>query len=60
MIACVGIIPLAFICGSIRGIPFYWQLIDCSFGVFGIIPLLLLNKYIKQLQSTAGIPDFRY
>ncbi|MCD8176049.1 MAG: hypothetical protein LUE98_00905 [Tannerellaceae bacterium] len=60
MIACVGIIPLAFICGSIRGIPFYWQLIDCSFGVFGIIPLLLLNKYIKQLQSAAGIPDFRY
>ena len=28
MIACVGVIPLAFICGPIREIPFYHQLID--------------------------------
>ncbi|MEM7011391.1 MAG: hypothetical protein AAF585_07900 [Verrucomicrobiota bacterium] len=42
MAACVLIFPLAMICGPIRGIPFYWQLIDCSFGivagvVFGIM-----------------------
>ncbi|MDR1493168.1 MAG: hypothetical protein LBT05_10655 [Planctomycetaceae bacterium] len=41
MIACIGILPLSFICGLIRGIPFGWQLIDCSFDVFGIIPLAL-------------------
>jgi hypothetical protein len=40
IIACVGVIPLAIICGEIRGIPFYWRMIDCSFGVFGLIPLL--------------------
>lgn len=39
MAACLLVIPLALICGPIRGIPFYWRLIDCSFGVFGLIPL---------------------
>ncbi|TBO56284.1 hypothetical protein EYS09_28780 [Streptomyces kasugaensis] len=51
MIACAGIIPLALICGSIRGIPFYWQLVDMSFGVFGVIPLLLVRRMIKRLEA---------
>jgi hypothetical protein len=51
MIACVLIVPLALICGSLRGIPFYWQLIDCSFGIVGIIPLWLCWKYIKELET---------
>jgi hypothetical protein len=38
LIACVGVIPLALIAGPIRGIPFGWRLIDCSFGVCGAIP----------------------
>ncbi len=46
MIACVLVIPLALICGSIRGIPLYWRLIDCSFGVLGLIPLVLARKMI--------------
>jgi len=50
MIACVAILPLAFIAGPIRQIPFFWRLIDCSFGVFGIIPLLLANSYTKRLR----------
>ena len=37
--ACILVIPLALVCGAIRGIPFYWRLIDCSFGVLGIFPL---------------------
>ncbi len=52
MIACVMIFPLAFIAGAIRHIPFYWQLIDCSFGVLGIIPLYITYKLIKQLEKT--------
>jgi hypothetical protein len=24
--------------------------LDCSFGIFGLIPLLLIKKYIKQLE----------
>jgi hypothetical protein len=43
MIACILIIPLALICGPIRGIPFFWQLIDCSFGIFGLIPLAIVR-----------------
>jgi hypothetical protein len=51
MIACVLIIPLALICGAIRTIPFWWQMIDCSFGVFSILPLLYLHKLIKKLEG---------
>ena len=34
-----------------RGIPFFWQVLDCSFGILGLIPLLLIKKYIKQLEK---------
>ena len=50
MIACILVIPFALIFGQVRGIPFFWRLIDCSFGVFGIIPLWLCRRYIKQIQ----------
>ena len=51
MIACILIIPLALICGPIRQIPFYWQLIDCSFGVIGIIPLYKCYQLIRRLEN---------
>jgi hypothetical protein len=51
MIACAGIIPLALICGPIRGIPFWWSVIDMSFGVFGVIPLYLVRRRIKRLEA---------
>lgn len=50
-IACFLIFPLAFICGSIRGIPFWWQLIDCSFGVGGLILLTCVYRNIQKLES---------
>lgn len=52
MIACLGVIPLALIAGAIRGIPLGWQLIDMSFGVFGIIPLLIVYRLIKRLEAS--------
>ncbi|MEU9864785.1 hypothetical protein AB0D99_28300 [Streptomyces sp. NPDC047971] len=54
MIACAGIIPLALICGPIRGIPFWWSVIDMSFGVFGVIPLLVVRRMIKRLEALTG------
>jgi hypothetical protein len=48
MIACVMVVPLALICGPIRGIPLGWRLIDCSFGVFGFIPLAIVWKLIRS------------
>ena len=59
MIACVGVIPLALIAGSVREIPLGWQLIDMSFGVIGIIPLLIVYRLIRRLeaqQSAAELP----
>ncbi|MEV6616212.1 hypothetical protein AB0N31_20580 [Streptomyces sp. NPDC051051] len=51
MIACAGIIPLALICGPIRGIPFWWSVLDMSFGVFGVIPLYVVRRKIKRLEA---------
>jgi hypothetical protein len=50
MLACIAIFPLAFIAGPIRGIPFYWRCIDCSFGIIGIIPLWIVRRWIKKLE----------
>lgn len=51
MIACIGIFPLAMIAGPVRGIPLYWRFIDCSFGIIGIIPLLIVRRRIIALQK---------
>lgn len=50
MISCCMIFPLALICGEIRGIPFYWRLIDCSFGAFGLLPLLYVRRELNRVQ----------
>lgn len=50
LICCAAIWPLALVCGSLRGIPFYWRLIDCSFGVVGAIPLWWCRKWIVALE----------
>lgn len=51
MIACVLVVPMALIFGPIRGIPLFWRLIDCSFGVFGMIPLWAIRKAILRLSE---------
>jgi hypothetical protein len=51
LIACAGVIPLALIAGHVRGIPIPWRLIDCSFGVFGAIPLLRCRQLISVLEQ---------
>jgi hypothetical protein len=38
--------------GAVRGIPIGWRLIDCSFGILGIIPLWLCHREIKQIITT--------
>ncbi|MBS7563214.1 hypothetical protein KHS38_02250 [Mucilaginibacter sp. Bleaf8] len=50
MIASVLIFPLAFIVGPIRNIPFYWRLVDCSFGALCMIPLYLSYRDTKKLE----------
>jgi len=51
MISCIGVLPLAFIAGTARGIPIYHILIDCSFGILGLIPLRIMQMKINRLKQ---------
>jgi hypothetical protein len=50
MIACLLTIPFALIVGQFRGIPIVWRLIDCSFGIIGLVPLAYCLGKINQLE----------
>lgn len=49
MLACVLIIPWTLLFGAMRDIPFFWQLIDMSFGILGIVPLWMARRHILRL-----------
>ncbi len=51
LIACAGVIPLALIAGPVRGIPLYWRLGDCSFGVIGAIPLMIALQTVRRIEA---------
>ncbi|MSU57551.1 MAG: hypothetical protein EXS35_05130 [Pedosphaera sp.] len=53
LIACVAVIPFALVFGAVRGIPFWWRLIDCSFGVSGFLPLWFCRKWTLQIEKPA-------
>jgi hypothetical protein len=55
MLACLAILPLAFIAAPIRHIPFFHVLIDCSFGLLGIFPLWICRKWISQLELSTVV-----
>lgn len=57
IVACLLLIPWALLFGPIRGIPLYWRLIDCSFGVFGLVPLLLALRYTCRLAGMKEAPS---
>jgi hypothetical protein len=56
LMACVLVVPWAFIFGAVRQIPLFWRLVDCSFGVFGLIPLWVCRKMIRNLPVTPPTP----
>lgn len=51
LIACLLVIPMALACSVMRGIPFWWTLIDCSFGVIGFFPLWVCRNKILKLEK---------
>jgi hypothetical protein len=53
LIACAGVPLLALIAGPVRGIPFAWRLIDCSFGVAGAVPLAIALRCTRRLEFGA-------
>jgi hypothetical protein len=50
LIACALVVPYALLFGAARGIPVWWRLIDCSFGVFGAVPLWLCRRWTRELK----------
>ena len=56
LIACVLVIPFALTAGYLRGLPFWWRLIDCSFGVVGFAVLWICYQQINRLKAIQAIP----
>lgn len=50
LIACGLVIPYALVFGGVRGIPVWWRLLDCSFGILGFLPLWLCWRWSGQLE----------
>jgi hypothetical protein len=50
LIACATVVPLALVAGALRGIPFFWRLIDCAFGLGGIALLWPCLRAIDELE----------
>jgi hypothetical protein len=55
MIACALVIPFALVAGNMRGLPLWWRLVDCSFGIIGFIPLLIVRRKIDLLEEEEEI-----
>ena len=51
MVACILVPVLAFTCGPIRGIPVIWCILDSSFGILGLVPLVFICRWAKQLEK---------
>jgi hypothetical protein len=61
MIACALVVPYALIFGGIRGIPLYWRLIDCSFGLVGVVPLWFCRRWVNELERrTTKVAEMRH
>ena len=52
LIACALVLPYALVFGALRGIPLWWRLIDCSFGLVGAVPLALCRKWTRDIEHT--------
>lgn len=51
IIAAICIFPLALIAGGIRQVPFFWRLIDCSFGVVTLAIFLPCYLMVRRLNG---------
>jgi len=56
LLACALVVPFALVAGAVRGIPLWWRLIDCAFGVAGCVPLLACRTLIAQIVSARAEP----
>ena len=54
LICCAAAIPLALVCGPLRGIPGFWLTIDCAFAPAAGIPLWM--AYFLLRKAAVGQP----
>lgn len=57
MIVSALIVPYALGFGAWRGIPVWWRLIDCSFGVGCVIPLWFCRRFTVELARLASATE---
>lgn len=57
LIACALVVPYAICLGGLRGIPIYWRLIDCSFGILGFVPLWICKRSVAELSRSNPSPE---
>lgn len=54
MRACMLLIPYALVFGAIRGVPVWWRMIDCAFGISGFIPAWLCWRWTRGFNLEPG------
>ena len=54
MAACVAVPVWAAVFGWLRGIPWWWRLIDASFGLIGFIPAYLCDRWASEAEELEG------
>jgi hypothetical protein len=54
VMACVLVIPAATGFGALRGIPWGWRCVDCSFGIVALIPAGLGLCWTRRLAGSAS------
>ncbi|MCA1596766.1 MAG: hypothetical protein LC772_10145 [Chloroflexi bacterium] len=52
IIACLLVPPYALLMGAVRDIPLGWRLIDCSFGIVGVLPLWTCLRWVREIKLT--------
>lgn len=53
VLASALVVPYALVFGAIRGIPWWWRCIDCSFGLVAFVPLFLCRKWCRKVEYQA-------
>ena len=51
-IVCAVLVPYALVFGGVRGIPVWWRIIDCSFGVVAFVPLWLCCRWAREIEKS--------
>jgi hypothetical protein len=54
LVVCALVFPWALGFGALRGIPWWWRAVDCSFGLFGSLPLWACHTWVTRLEKSGS------